>query len=656
MKNSIHITIVLLFSSVMLFAQTNETKRADAYFAKFAYVDAAKLYEKIAIKTPTQHVLQRLGDSYYHNVNMKAASIAYRKLFLKYENTITDKDYFFKYAQSLRGISDYAASDIWMKKFHEAKKVDDRGIHFVSNATKKASLEKDPNYTIKNLESINTKHSDFGATVYNDVVLFSSKQRENRFVKRTHSWDKGYFLDIYKVAEKNIFDTTAKTHSFSEDINSKYHESSITFSPDKKVLYFTRNNYNKGKYREDKEGTNKLKIYSATVNSKGRWKNITELPFNSNEYSVGHPTVSADGRRLYFTSDMPGGYGQTDIWYVTILDNNTFGKPQNLGANINTKGREMFPFVAADDVLYFSSDGYFGLGALDVFSSKQDIQGDYQAPKNLKAPINSPLDDFSFSINLETKKGYLSSNRAGGKGDDDIYSITKLKERVIPPCFTQKQGVVVDVDTQELLPGSKVVLITKKGVRLDSTIVGADAKFSFKLSCDSTYTVHASKQYFKPAMKQFVAKKSTEKETVKLALQLSDDFVHCGVGRICVKIKPIYFDYNKSNIRPDAAEELQKIVAVMNKYPQINIQSGSHTDARGRASYNEKLSDRRAKSTVRYIISKGISSNRITGKGFGETQLTNNCVDNDRHTDRVKCSKEEHQANRRTEFVIVKMK
>ncbi len=653
MKKIKHISIVLLlFCSLPLLAQTKKTKKADSYFNKMAYINAAKAYEKIAKKspTPTKHVLQQLGDSYYYNVKMAKASSAYNRLFLFYAHEVSP-EYMFKYAQALRGIKKYKESDKWIQKFNEAKKEDRRGENFIRNKEKITLLKEDPKFSISNLKNINSSLSDFGTTFYKNGILFASSKRENRQVKRIYAWNKQPFLDIY-YAPVDTSNQVGNIVKFPKKINSKYHESSVSFSPDKQVMYFTRNNYNNGKYREDKKGINKLKIYRAERDSvNNTWKNIKELPFNSNEYSVGHPSVSKDGKKLYFTSDMPGTIGQTDIFYVEIKGYNSYGNPVNLGKNINTEGREMFPYISDDNTLYFSSDGRFGLGALDIFSSKLETTG-FEKAINLKAPVNSELDDFAFIINPTTRKGYVSSNRKGGLGDDDIYSVTQLEEIIIPPCFTEKQGVVVDKITQQILPGAKVIL-SKNNIKLDSTIVGADARFRFKVSCDSTYVVKATKEYYLPSKQIFVAKKATEKEDIKLQLILHNDFTHCEEGAICIKINPIYFNYNKSDIRPDAAEELNHIVSIMRKYPKIIIQSGSHTDARGRARYNEKLSDRRAKSTVRYIISQGISPERISGKGFGETRLTNGCVDNDRHTNRVKCSAEEHQANRRTEFVIV---
>ena len=659
MKKTIQITIVLLFSSLTIFGQTKETKKADRFFENLSFVKASEEYKKLAEENPTEHVLKRLGDSYYNNVYMQKASEAYKKLFNKY--TPKDAEYMFKYAQTLRAIGNFNASDEWMKKFHEAAKNDSRGINFTENEAKLDELKNgDPNFSIENLWSINTANSDFGVTEYGNTILFSSPRERSRFIKRSHTRNNKNFLDIFKVIKENIStkkeDKSDVRPMFSDEINSKFHESSVTFSPDRKTLYFTRNNYIQGKYRVDNEGYNNLKIFKATW-IKEKWDNVQELPFCSDEYSVGHPTVNKDGTKLYFASDMPGGVGKTDIYVVNINSDGSFGTPQNLGTKVNTEGREMFPFISDDETLYFSSDGHFGIGALDVFSTSFK-KGVYTEPQNLKAPINSKLDDFAFSLNPETKIGYVSSNREGGVGDDDIYRIVDIRipKPPKPACLQTVNGIVRDSKFKLPLPGARLILKDNFGTILKDTVVGELGKFNFKLPCNKKYIVSASKEYYKPDQDSF---NTSETATVTLDLDFNlnivDDFTYNEREELVIKIDPIYFDYNKSNIRPDAALELDKIVRAMKKFPKLIIRASSHTDARGRDSYNEALSDRRAKSTVEYIVSKGINPNRIVAKGYGETRLTNNCVDNNNHTNRVKCSEEEHQANRRTEFVIVKM-
>ncbi|WP_298782173.1 OmpA family protein [uncultured Polaribacter sp.] len=653
MKKTIYILSFLLVNSLTMFSQSKETKVADTFFDNLSYITAAKEYHKLSLKNPTKHVLKRLGDSYYENVDMVHAAAAYKKLDSIFK--ISESEYMFKYAQSLRANGNFKESKIWMEKFHIAENNDTRGDNFTNKKAVLADIkDKKGNYVVSNLKGINTPYSDFGATEYGNTILFSSPQKKSPFVKRSHTRNQKNFLDIYKVLKENI-DSSQVRPMFSDRVNTKYHESSVTFSQDETIMYFTRNNYNEGSYKTDEKGYNKLKIFRSEW-VKDKWDNITEVPFNSNEYSTGHPTLTKDGKRLYFVSNMPGGFGQTDIYYVDVNDDGTYGKVQNLGNKVNTEGREMFPFISDDNILYFSSDGHFGIGALDIFESKF-TNGEFEKPVNLKAPINSELDDFAFSINTETQKGYLSSNRKGGVGDDDIYSFVQLDKKEVKVNEDCKQvitGFVKESQFKKPLSYANLVVKDTKGVIVSNAIAGDKGQFSFKLPCNENYTITASKEYYKPDTKSF---STTSQALVELELDFNlkivDDFVYDEKGDLVIKINDIYFDYNKWNIRPDAQRELNYIVKIMNKYPKIIVQSGSHTDARGRESFNLNLSDKRAKSTVDYIVSKGISRNRISGKGFGESQLTNNCVDNDSHSIRVKCTEDEHQANRRTAFVLL---
>jgi outer membrane protein OmpA-like peptidoglycan-associated protein len=651
MKKIIKITLILLFSSLSILGQTKETKLADTYFDNLSFVMAAKEYEKLDNKKTSAYILMKLGDCYYNNVQMKEAVKVYAKLFISFAPE--DSEYMFKYAQSLRSIGNFEDSKLWMKKFHEAKKEDSRGKNFTGNEAILSEIrDNKPDYRIQNLSKLNTEYSDFGVTEYKNTILFSSPRALNRFIKRTHTRNARNFLDIFQV-NKDKIDTKDSKKPFSKEINSKYHESSVSFSPDNNTIYFTRNNYKKGDYKVDKDGYNKLKIYKAEFID-NNWRNSEELPFCSNEYSVGHPSVSKDGKRLYFTSDMPGSIGKTDIYFVNINTDGSYSTPQNLGTKINTEGREMFPYISEDNTLYFSSDGHFGIGALDVFASKI-IKNEFQEPVNLKAPINSELDDFAFSINFATKTGYLSSNRAGGMGDDDIYSVEQIYEDIKETtCNQVVSGIVRDSNFKKHLPFAKLLLQDNLGNTIKDTIADKMGKFSFKLPCNQKFKITASKEYYKSDTKEFETKDEVPVELdLDFSLEITNDFSYNQNNQLIIKINTIYFNYNKWNIRPDAAIELDHIVEIMRKYPKIIVKSTSHTDSRGKESYNKLLSQKRAESTVDYIIYKGISSDRIFGRGYGETQLTNKCIDNDSHSNREKCSEAQHQANRRTSFIIL---
>ena len=650
-------TIFLLFFVAMVFGQRKYT--ADLYFKEFAYTKSAKLYKKIYQKgDSTKLILERLGDSYYFNGNTEESEVWYQKLFENHLKDSISAAYYFRYAQSLKGNGNYQKSDEWILKLKKLNENDSRVKSLESNTNylDKYQNKKTKFINIHNL-SVNSKYSDYGAYFNDSIIIFSStRPKINSPRVKIYQWNKQPYYNIYStklITFKNDIDIQFIDGNISEklkNINSPYHDASAVITKDGKTMFFTRNNFDGKKLNNDKRKISHLKIFKAErVNNE--WINIKELPFNDETYSVGHPALSFDESTLYFSSDMPGGFGKTDIYKVTIKSDDNYGDPVNLGKDINTEGKEMFPFVDEDNNLYFASNGHIGLGGLDVFKS-EILETSYGKVENLGEPINSEKDDFSFSLNNAKRIGFFSSNRSGGKGDDDVYSFVVRKKEVI--CNQLVEGIVTDLFTKNKLPGSKVILF-ENNVKKDSLIVGDDAKYQFKIKCNTKYRVEASKLYFNNQFKIFTSPKINGRTTQDLDLKLKDDFQYSN-GQIIVKINPIYFNYNKFNIRRDASLELNKVVEIMKKYPGLIIESGSHTDARGKASYNEALSDRRAKSTVKYIVSKGINPARISGKGFGETKLVNNCVDNDKHTNRVKCTKEEHQLNRRTEFVVVNSK
>lgn len=503
-------------------------------------------------------------------------------------------------------------------------------------------------YSIKNL-NVNTKYSDFGTTYYGDsIVIYASSKPMLGKSKRKWKTNKQPYLQLYsgKISSKGqIYESM----SFSEKINSKYHESNVAFSKDLKTVYFSRDNSIDGKkVIENDNGWVLIQLYKATLSETGEWENITSMPFNSDNYQTGHPSLNEKGDKLYFISDMPGGYGLTDIYVVDINEDGTsYGDPKNLGAIVNTSNKEMFPFIDGDNTLYFSSERYGGLGGLDIYATKANEEGKYYNPINLGSPLNSPKDDFSISFHNNSKTGHFSSNRGGGKGDDDIYYFEKIKSTDLE-CHQIVRGVVRDENTQVLLP-DVVVVLYKEAKEIERVITGSTATFTFNVNCESKYKIIASKENYKDVTKEFT---TTDEADLELNIDLSlnkknKNFVEVR-GEIFIKINPIYFDYNKSFIRDDAKLELAKVINVMRKYPSLIVEGRSHTDSRGGTAYNQKLSERRADSTVRYIIRLGgISPNRISAIGYGETRLMNHCLDG------VRCSDYEHELNRRTEFVIL---
>jgi outer membrane protein OmpA-like peptidoglycan-associated protein len=499
-------------------------------------------------------------------------------------------------------------------------------------------------YIIKNLD-INTEYSDFGAAFYgNDRVIFSSPRGKKSLIKNVWKPNSQPYLDLY-IGSINNDEQIIEKQKVAGNINSKFHEANVVFTKDLKTVYFTGNNFYNNIENNDSSGVLRLQLYKASVLKDGSWGNVIKLSFNSDEYSTGHPALSDDERKLYFVSDRPESIGKTDIYVVVINDNGTFTEPKNLGPHINTKEKEVFPFISANDVLYFSSSGYQNNGGLDIFASKITSTG-FSKPLNLGTTINSKKDDFAFII--KDHAGYFSSNRKSGKGDDDIYGF-KVIEPLIIECEQIITGVIKNMSANLPVEQVEISILDTKNTVLKQIVSNHEGVFSFKMSCNSSYKILAVKEGFENDSKIVTTADDFDSRTINISLNLNPIIEEVTEKNI-LNIESIYFDLNSWNIRADAARELDKVVDFMKKNPMAIVESRSHTDARGRDESNLNLSDKRAKSTVAYIISQGIEKSRISGKGFGETKLLNRC------SNFVKCSSDEHQINRRTEFVIVNKK
>ncbi|MGL2994041.1 OmpA family protein [Flavobacterium sp. TSSA_36] len=509
-----------------------------------------------------------------------------------------------------------------------------------------STYSQNKNYTIKNIEA-NTKYSDFGVTFYGTTeAIYASSKKVKGSRNRKWSTNNQPYLDLYKamITPSGEF---INSEFFSKEVNSKMHESNVSFTKDMKTVYFSRDNYTNNRIKKDAKGWVLIQLYKADIDSVGNWTNIVKLPFNSDYFDCGHPSLNATDTQLFFTSNRPGTYGLTDIWGVDINKNGTYGEPFNLGPNVNTVKSEMFPYIDHDDILYFSSDGMQeNFGGLDIYFTKIKNKIGVEKASNLGLPLNSSKDDFALVFKNNEKTGYFSSNRDGGKGDDDIYYFEEISNPIVLKCKQIVKGVVKDKDTQQLLPGALVTLFDSKGIKLDSIVADERAVFNFTLDCDASYKITGKKENYTVDEKIIVTNNKTDLE-LGLDLFLTSDEFALVRGKLMIKINPIYFDLDKFYIRPDAQIELQKVVSVMKKYPKVKISLGSHTDSRGSDAYNLTLSNKRAISSKNWIVSQGIDVSRITAKGFGETELVNTCSNG------INCTSEEHQENRRTEFVIV---
>jgi outer membrane protein OmpA-like peptidoglycan-associated protein/tetratricopeptide (TPR) repeat protein len=628
--------IILLGIFNVCFGQNAQIASADKKYAKYSYIDAIAIYEKVAEKGhKSADLFKKLGNSYYFNSELDKAAKWYGELFDL--NEPVEPEYYFRYSLTLKSIGDYEKANKYLELFNQNSN-DSRAKAFANNKDYLQKIEENSGkYTLTKTD-VNSEFSDYGPSYFNNQLVFASSRTEGALYSKVHVWTKQNFTDLYvaPIGEGNKVGTPV---NFSKNINTKLNEASPTFTKDGKTMYFTRNNYLNGKKGKDDQKSTLIKIYKASFVN-GEWENITELPFNSDNYSTAHPSLSADEKTLYFSSDMPGGIGGADIYKVSIKGENSYGVPENLGPIINTEGRESFPFIAHDNTLYFASNGHLGLGGLDVFESKL-VNNQFSNPKNLARPINSPNDDFGFIVN-DKNSGFLSSNRDGGMGFDDIYSFNVCNQKV--------NGVITDAKTKEVLPNSKLVLFDENMKKIAETTANENAQYSFDIECDKQYYVRASKEEYESNEKTFTSAKTTGES--KLNIELDRNVFPVEEGTDLAKIfniSIIYFDLDKSNIRPDAALDLAKIIEVMKQYPTMKVAIRSHTDSRQTHRYNELLSDRRAKSTLEFMVKNGIDRKLLTAKGFGETQLINKCADG------VECSEAEHQMNRRSEFIVLKM-
>ncbi len=644
----------ILKKSASIFTNDKLLQKADAYFSKMWYAEAAELYEQVLESNPNNEsfkIIEKAGDSHYYNTNMERAYYWYDKLYTNHKNEMSAEN-IFKYANSSKGTGKYARAKRLMRLYdREMKKGNTRELQDLSRATRDEIvldniLNTEEAIDISNL-AINTKYSDFSPMLYNDdEMVFASAMDSSFFNTRRYKYNNQPYLDLYVAKINKESQEVKDAIKFSKKINTKYHEASVTFSQDNQSMYFTRNNYYSKKLKRDKNGNNNLKIYMSKKVD-GEWTEGQELPFNSDDFSTGHPALSPDGKQLYFVSDMPGSLGMTDIFVVDVLGDGQFSEPRNLGPEINTERREMFPFIN-EKKLYFSSDGHVGMGGLDIYEVSYDGDSGFLEVRNVGQPVNSKKDDFSYIVDEETQKGFFASNRRGGKGDDDIYSF----QRLIPEEANENAiaGVVTELVTGEVMPEALVTLLDENNIKLKEVVTGEDGSFVFEdLESSTKYILKTDKDtYF--IDEQSVITKENELVHADISMKKLKELIVIEDGIKKLKIDMIFFDFDKFYIRNDAANELDKLVEVMNEHKTMVIKIESHTDSRGKRAYNKYLSDKRAKSTREYLISQGISTDRIQSAiGYGEEKLLNECDGT------VRCSSAKHQLNRRSEFIIVKM-
>lgn len=607
-------------------AQNKATKKADKLFDRYEFVKAIQEYLALTDKGMTDsYVYKRLGECYYYTYNTVEAENCYSKAFQSGEKQ--DADSYYRYAHILKTNKKYNESNELMKVFVSMKPSDRRAIAFMNNPdylSKLLAINKA--YDVEKIAVNSEDKSDFGALLHGNTLYFASSRNVENAI---YGWKNEPFLDIYQSTYNE--DGTFGTPEIVTELKSKYHEGPVSISKDGNTIYFSSESFKNNSFVKDK--IRKLKLGQVylfkAVKINGKWANIESLPFNSKDYSTSNPSIDKDGKYLYFSSNMPGSVGGSDIWKVAINSDGTYGTPENLGEKVNTVGDENFPFISDEDTLYFASDGLIGFGGFDIFSIDLNKNSE---PVNLGKPVNSEKDDFAFTFNNDKNIGFISTNRLG---NDNIFSTTQVKSAKILVVVTNSKDM-------SLLSDVKVVIKDDSNAELDTKMTNTSGEAIYDVAKNKTYKIEVYKDGF--VLKSMTVDKI--KAGSEVVLNFSLDPIDVVVNDSEIVLNPIYFEFDKDVITSDGKFELDKLVYIMQNNKDLIIYVNSHTDSRGSIHYNDKLSKRRAKSTVKYVISKGIDKSRISGEGLGESKLKIECS--------KKCTEKEHALNRRSEFIIVK--
>lgn len=732
--------LLILFDSTNAYCQNWIYQAAEKKYKNMAYAAAIPYYEKLAsnANTVNPEIMEKLADCYRRVNHSVGAAKWYNQLMQQPNPTPASLLYF---AQALSQNGHYKESEKLYQKYLQGNTTDQRAVNHANLTTRLPEFYRDSSDLKIQQLPVNTAGEEFSPAYYKEGIVFASGRAQRIGPKMVFGWSQSPFLDLYFWSPSSGTPGQNEVKKLEGDVNSIYHEGPVILLTSGDSMIFTRNNYYDKKLGSDNQGVIKLKLYLATKNG-DRWENVTALPFNSDEYSTGHPALSPDEKTLFFISDRTGGSGESDIWMVKI-EKNTFGQPINLGEVINTNGREMFPYLDNNGNLYFASDGHAGLGGLDIFFSYFNGKN-FEPPINVGYPINSNKDDFGLIVDSTSRNGYFSTFRNGDERKDDIYSFSSSTN--LGKIFTLV-GKVTDEETKVDLANSSVSIYDESGLLLDKTEADANGKYFFIVRPEKKYKLVVEKADYllaeknlttkgvlpgQPAEENVSLRKITDYQLVGIVsdkatkiplenthieikdaatgkeilntttlangrfsqllekmkpgsminfkikiehkgyltknlnwaqtytgerkidvsetLDFTMDKVELGIdiGKLA-NVNPIYFDLGKYAIRPDAAAELNKIVQVMVENPGMKIELGSHTDTRGSDASNMQLSDKRAKASANYIVSRGIDKSRIKGKGYGESKLVNRCGNG------ITCSEGDHQLNRRTEFIVTSL-
>lgn len=629
MKTLVRIIIpTILFFTIATSCSERRIYQGDRHYDAWAYAEAIPHYEKVYFKNPIKDVGEKLADCYYKTGQLESAEAVYEKVIsLSTEN----KTQYVNYAKVLMANGKYEEAEEKLNDYLGAYPNDKVALMLLKSCNSISDRYIDT--TLYELTEVATGDfvNSFSVAQYEDNIVFVGEQKPYAGRKK-NPWTGNSYLNLYSM-EKSEDGNWLQPNLLKGDINGPFHEGPASFNYDGTEVYFTRSNYFKRKMTVNEERENNLKIFKAYLVD-GEWTNLEELPFNSDDYSVGHPALTPCCYTLYFVSDMPGGFGGTDL-YRTDLVEGKWSDPENLGADVNTEGNEMFPYVDEDGTLFFSSDAHNSMGGLDVFMTYFNGER-WMQPENLNYPINSNKDDFGYVINLESNTGFISSSRTD---KDKIYEFSKHAPTFNLFGFAHEKG------NQTPVEGVGVEITDNETGKVLHAVSGEDGKFEIRLEHEKVYGLLCTK------FGCFTRTDEISTQGLKYSQDFYADFeVEPIVINKPIVLENIYYDFDKWDIREDAAIELDKLVKILKDNPEIEIEMGSHTDVRGSDIYNQLLSEKRAHAAVEYLISKGIDPTRLTYKGYGETVLVNDC------TNEAKCDEAQHQENRRTEFKVTKIR
>jgi len=657
--------LTIIVSFFICFSAISQRKtRGDRFFENGDFYNAITNYQRELDRgNHSKNTIQNLAISYYNTFQFRKA---YRYLNYVIGGKFRGKDksfdnaYYFKMYHVLSALGEYDKAIPYLEKYQQNKNIALKKREDLINTIEEFKL-KDDDFTVSS-STLNTERAEFGAIKKDSFIYFTSDRSPNSILKKNYKWTHRPFLDIYKVKVDSSNTAVEDVYSFSPKVNSNLHEGNFCFTKDGKTLYLSKSNSDRGKRKFDSIRNNAIHLYRSVKNdSLHTWSKPEKLSFNDYTFTTEHPCLNVDETKLYFSSNRPGGYGEFDLYYVTINEDGSFGTPTNLGETINTPNREQFPFINEENDLYFASNGHLGLGMLDLFASKHN-QETYEKPVNLGSPINSSFDDFAVTF-YQKNKGFFASNRV--KTDDNIYNFNQIGS-VFPKPLDFKFEVR-DIDTQKFIPDAKVSLFNRKQELIIEKTLDSISTFEAKIT-PGKYELKATANLYEPGGKTFFIRERTQKtyilylkqeeviEVVKAPVvltvkeQLLQDKVGPPIkernGKMYFELPPIYFDFDKWNIREDSKKVLDQLALKLEKYPSIILKINAHTDSRGTASYNQLLSERRAESTRNYLALVGyVNARRLTYKGFGESQLLIECK-------AQICSEKDHQINRRSEFEI----